>query len=145
VALRFPPRSELEATNPGDTVVRFERVQRFRFTPHTNTNLPVFLSLRCGDSAVGCTTVDQDHCTLSVRCEEANSTCGDNGECTAIDVAPQAVSDGGSLDAANDVVTQPLDAIDVIAQPADASTDTEAAVSDAAAPDAQCSPLDAGH
>jgi hypothetical protein len=86
------------ATASDEIPVVFRRVARFRFTPRTPTTLPIFLNFACGSAATGCTTVSGDRCTVSVRCEEQNLTCGDTGGCVAPAVTPVPTSRDGGVD-----------------------------------------------
>lgn len=87
--------------------VLLDRVVRFSFARGQRGTVRVFLPLRCGDTAVGCTSVSAAACTVSVRCREQNATCGDQGECVNPEVIPViAQDDAGGADS----VPAPVDA-----------------------------------
>ncbi len=89
--------ASLEAGSPTEPPITFRRIVRFAFVPNTPMRLPIFLAVECGNPSAGCTTVDRAHCTVSVRCEEQNATCGDLGECVSRDVTVLPL-DGGPMD-----------------------------------------------
>ncbi|MDP3274929.1 MAG: hypothetical protein Q8Q09_06995 [Deltaproteobacteria bacterium] len=67
-------------TTAPETLV--ERVAHLRFLRGPSV-ARLFFSLRCGERAADCTSVSAAQCTVSVRCVELGSTCGDLGECVA--------------------------------------------------------------
>lgn len=80
-------RATVGAT-PRSPEVRIDRSLRMTFTRGERGIARVFLPMRCGEPAVGCTSVVQAECTVSVRCREQNATCGDRGECVSPDLSP---------------------------------------------------------
>lgn len=116
--------AELAAGANGESSVTFRRIARFTFTPHVSTTIPIFLAISCGSMTTGCTNAAVA-CTLSERCEEMNMTCGDRGACVsqivmptpfdagartdANDVARDAASDTGAVDAPADVANDAID------------------------------------
>jgi alpha-tubulin suppressor-like RCC1 family protein len=93
---------EGEGTQPPRRIVRLNRT---RFIPNTTLNARVFLNMRCADRALGCTSVSASECTVSVRCLEQRTTCGDEGECVPFDLDTLPGRDAG----APDIVTPPAD------------------------------------
>ncbi len=123
--------AHLASNAPSEPTIEFRRVARFAFTPHVATILPVFLAVACGNPSTACTTAGA-RCTVSQRCEEMGTTCGDDGTCIPIAVTLPALGDGGidvvfpgpreaGVDAsdvrdATDAV-EAVDAVDVVAPP----------------------------
>lgn len=66
--------------------ILLDRVARLSFVRNLRGTARIYLPLRCGDTAVGCTSVSAAECTVSVRCREQNATCGDLGECVVPEV-----------------------------------------------------------
>jgi hypothetical protein len=98
-------RVEASASAPE---TRIERVAVLPFVRGSAGEARVFLPIRCGDRAVGCTSAPDAECTVAVRCRERNATCGDDGACVPT-VVPVAF-DGGvaSVDASEPVPTSSL-------------------------------------
>jgi hypothetical protein len=112
-----------------------DRVARVSFLRNQTATARVFLALRCADTALGCTSVSAEACTVSVRCREQNATCGDLGECVApepvlttlqpdgaiadatvpmeVDVQSGRVEDSSGLDASEADVAVSMDVSDV--------------------------------
>ena len=66
--------------------VRTDRSARISFVRGRSGTARLFLPIRCGDRSVGCVSVRPELCTVSVRCREQNTTCGDFGECSGVDL-----------------------------------------------------------
>ncbi|MFO0558621.1 MAG: FG-GAP-like repeat-containing protein [Polyangiales bacterium] len=80
----------------GDSPAAFiERVHRVSMIERVRQQGRVFFDLRCADRAEGCTSVSSEECTVSVRCLELESTCGDQGECVPIEL-PLSPTDAGA-------------------------------------------------
>ncbi len=84
--------AELAPGSAGEPPVTFRRVARFRFTPHTQTVIPLFLPIACGNASADCVNPSTP-CTVSARCEELGQTCGDLGTCVSETVVPQLSTD----------------------------------------------------
>ncbi len=99
----------LAPRNPSEAPHTFVRTARFRFVPGRATAFPLFLSVRCGDTATGCTSVPPDRCTLSLLCEETNRTCGDRGACVdpVVGTQPLDTHGDGNIDVGNCPATCP--------------------------------------
>lgn len=79
----------------GDSPAAYiERVHRVSMLERVRQQGRVFFDLRCADRAEGCTSVSADECTVSIRCLELESTCGDRGECVPIEL-PLSPTDAG--------------------------------------------------
>ncbi len=74
--------------------VRTDRTAQLSFVPGRSGTARVFLPVRCGDRSTNCSSVAEPMCTVSIRCREQNTTCGDFGEC----VAPQLGVEYGTPD-----------------------------------------------
>jgi hypothetical protein len=141
----------LRATVAGtdtEPTVTMDRIARVRFARNATGTARVFLNLRCGDRALGCTSVSENGCTVSVRCREQGATCGDDGECVSPELVAvfgdAAVPDAtlAQLDAnsgrvdASDSAPQDMNDIVLTESGADGFTDAADAVDDSAPPDA---------
>jgi hypothetical protein len=78
--------------------IELDRVVRFPFVRGERGTIRVHLTLRCADRAIECTTVPDDRCTVSVRCREQGATCGELGECVALDVPVMPPDSGTRFD-----------------------------------------------
>ena len=83
------------------------RTARFRFVTQRSLSLPVFLPLACGSLATGCTTVPENECTVTVRCEEQGLTCGNDARCTAVEMMPMPSGTDAAADVPVDVFVTP--------------------------------------
>lgn len=70
------------------------RVAHFEFVEHAHTQLPMFLSWRCGNETTGCRDTTSGACTVARLCEERGQTCDQTGECTSPEAMPIAVDAG---------------------------------------------------
>lgn len=76
-----------------------ERYQRLSWIERTPQQSRLFFNARCSDRAVGCASATGAECTVSRRCIEQSATCGDNGECVAIELPTVALPMETALDA----------------------------------------------
>ncbi|MDP3278256.1 MAG: hypothetical protein Q8Q09_23920 [Deltaproteobacteria bacterium] len=74
--------------------VRLDRVAQVSFVRGARRFARVFLPLACGARSVGCTSVTEEECTVSVRCREQGATCGDQGACVSQEVPVTVVEPG---------------------------------------------------
>ncbi len=81
----------------GSPPLVFQRVARFRFIPRTNGVVRLFLNTACGAPAIGCRSTPSTECTVSALCTEAGATCGDLGECVAVDTPLEPVQGDAAL------------------------------------------------
>jgi hypothetical protein len=116
VLLRIEARLAADSGAPAQS---FRRTARFAFIPRAIGSLPIYLATSCGNPANGCTSVAADACTVSVRCEDMGATCGDRGECVAIDTMPIPIATP-TLDASFDFGPAPNDAREVSIDAVDA-------------------------
>ncbi len=79
-------RLDVSAGPHGEPSIHFDRTTRFRLVPHRAMHVRIYLPVQCGDRSTGCTSVSTEDCTVSVRCNELNQTCGDHALCVAPDV-----------------------------------------------------------
>ena len=98
-----------------------ERYQRLSWIERTPQQSRLFFNARCSDRAVGCASASGAECTVSRRCIERSATCGDNGECVAIELPTVLVPMETALDANVADVAQPM-AADATAARADGAT-----------------------
>lgn len=142
------PRSQrvevrLQATlsaTPTEPTQVIRRTLRFSFVPRTRLVQRVFFAMACLNRSTDCRQ-NTTSCTVQDACEERGQTCGDNGECVAIDVTPEPSTDAGNprfdasvrRDAARDVSSP--DAADS-AMTADAAVDSAPDVAADASADA---------
>lgn len=102
VVPRGEPRSQavqvrLEATlasTPTQPTQVLRRTLRFAFTPNVTLYQRVFFAMACLNPSTDCRN-STSGCTVQDACEERGQTCGDNGACVPIDVAPEMIPDGG--------------------------------------------------
>lgn len=89
-----------------------ERRGRFRFVSHQQLQTRIFLSAQCGEPALGCTTANT-RCTVALRCEERNLTCGNDGTCVTpeLELTP---FDPNSVDASMDSATDTFTVNDIV-------------------------------
>jgi alpha-tubulin suppressor-like RCC1 family protein len=104
--------------------MRLTRMARARFVRGTSQQARIFFNARCVDSAVGCTSVPAERCTVSERCVEQGATCGDQGECVDVELPTSVGRDAEPPDVEPraDASAQRVDAqtIDSVALDADA-------------------------
>ncbi len=94
----------------GDSPAAFiERLHRVALIERVRQEGRVFFDLRCADRAEGCTSVEASQCTVSIRCLELESTCGDQGECVPIELPLSQGSAGADAAPPSDVVVQRAD------------------------------------
>ncbi len=94
----------------GDSPAAFiERLHRVALIERVRQEGRVFFDLRCADRAEGCTSVDASQCTVSIRCLELESTCGDQGECVPIELPLSQGSAGADAAPPSDVLVQRAD------------------------------------
>lgn len=87
------------ATEPTQVL---RRNLRFSFVPHARLVQRVFFSVACLNRSTDCRQ-NTARCTVQDACEERGLTCGDDGECVAIDVLPQDLGDASvRFDASRD-------------------------------------------
>lgn len=102
----------LRVRGEGDSPAAFiERLHRVALIERVRQEGRVFFDLRCADRAEGCTSVDASQCTVSVRCLELESTCGDQGECVPIELPLSQGSAGADAAPASDVLVQRADVL----------------------------------
>lgn len=82
----------LTATPTEPTQV-LRRTLRFAFRPNVTLYQRVFFAMACLNRSNDCTR-NPTSCTVQEACEERGQTCGDNGQCVSIDVAPEALPEG---------------------------------------------------
>lgn len=63
---------------------QIERLHRFSLVERQPQRGRIVFDTRCTDRAQGCTTAGE--CTVSRRCLELGTTCGDNGECVNVEL-----------------------------------------------------------
>ncbi len=80
------------AATPTEPTQVIRRALRFSFIPQTRLVQRVFFSMACLNRSTDCRQ-NPSTCTVQDACEERGLTCGDNGECVAIDVTPEPASD----------------------------------------------------
>ncbi len=95
------------AATPNSPPLVVDRAAAVRFIRGSSRTGRVFLRLSCGDQAVGCVSVSAAQCTVSVRCREQNATCGDLGECVAVEIPVAGPDSDGAVD---DTPTSGVDA-----------------------------------
>jgi len=81
------------------------RELRFSFVPNARLVQRVFFAVACLNRSTDCRPngPHSASCTVRDACEERGLTCGDEGECVAIDVLPQDHGDAsGRFDAGRD-------------------------------------------
>lgn len=83
------------AATPTEPTQVIRRTLRFSFVPRTRLVQRVFFAMACLNRSTDCRT-NTTSCTVQDACEERGQTCGDNGECVAIDVTPEAVGDAAT-------------------------------------------------
>lgn len=110
-------RARASASAAAPEVV-IDRVLQLAFIAQSRGRARVFLPLRCGDRAIGCTSVGGEQCTVSIRCREQGATCGDLGECVAPEIIVESDRDGAVIDGATPT-------IDATTGRADAPSDRE--------------------
>lgn len=83
--LRSGPQSVLlrleVAARGAQPALLLERVHQVRLSEGTPVEARVYFNAGCASRASGCTTVDAEQCTASVRCLELGLTCGDDASC----------------------------------------------------------------
>ncbi|MDP3276177.1 MAG: hypothetical protein Q8Q09_13340 [Deltaproteobacteria bacterium] len=70
-------------------------VRRFRFAPHQQQVIRMYLPVECAAPSRECTTVSAAECTLSLRCEERGLTCEAGGVCVTPEVPLEERSEAG--------------------------------------------------
>lgn len=103
-------RAKLLAT-PREPEVSIDRVAQLRFVPRRPQFARVFLTFRCADRAGGCSSVSPENCTVSVRCREQGTTCGDEGGCVSPELLTRDIDASlDAMDASRDASAPPPDA-----------------------------------
>ncbi len=89
-------RGRVEGTASAPALL-IDRAVRVSYVRGQSGTTRVFLPVRCADRSVGCSSVADDDCTVSVRCREQGATCGDLGECVSVDTPVSFSTPDGAL------------------------------------------------
>jgi alpha-tubulin suppressor-like RCC1 family protein len=95
---------EASATQPAFEI---ERVQRLSLIEGVPQQARPFFNAQCSDRALGCTAVAPEQCTVSRRCIEQSATCGDDGQCVAVELPTVVVPPEFSMDASVAIDARP--------------------------------------